>query len=160
METSIRKVGKIIEVDNAILRFKNFEGRGDKYNHQGDRNFTWVIKDPDIAEDMREWGYNVKERTYVDDDGNKTTEWTLLIKVKYRDGRGPKVYMKTGKNKTLLDEETLDTLDTMYINKFDFDIRPYEWTVNGDSGITAYLDSACAFVESDRFSDEGYGSEW
>ena len=32
-------------IDNARLIFKNFSGKGDNYNREGDRNFAVIIDD-------------------------------------------------------------------------------------------------------------------
>ena len=38
----------ILQIDDARIAYKNFEGRGDKYNRQGDRNFVLIIPEENI----------------------------------------------------------------------------------------------------------------
>ena len=33
----------ILQIDNARITYKNFAGRGDKFNREGDRNFALII---------------------------------------------------------------------------------------------------------------------
>lgn len=42
---------EILQIDDALLRYRNFEGRGDKYNHEGDRNFHVLIDDRFLTQD-------------------------------------------------------------------------------------------------------------
>lgn len=153
METSLRKNGKYFEVTNAKIKFRNFAGRGGKYNHEGDRSFVWYFDDEDIYEDLKEYGFNVKDKTYVNSNGDEVSEYHLLIKVKYKDGRGPKVHLWAGDDESMLDEDTIDELDDdkLVILGFDFDIRPYDWEVNGATGRTAYLDSCAVYIRPNRF---------
>lgn len=147
-ETVIKKSGKILQVDNAKIRYKNFSGVGTAYNHAGDRNFVWVIEDEDLAEDLKEWGYNVKEKTNRDGD----PVWNVTVKVKFND-YGPKIFLLNdgSKKKTLLDADTVGCLDGAFIIQFDMDLRESEWNVNGKSGIALYLNSARAIIEANRF---------
>ena len=151
-ETEVKQVGNILQVDDAKIRFKNFEGRGDKFNREGDRNFEWVIENPDLAADLREWGWNVKEKEMTDG----TIYWTLKVKVKFTQF-GPNVFIKLDDEPKLkMDEETIGELDELYISRFDMDIRAYDWEVSGKTGRTAYLDGACAYRKSrsNRFMDD------
>ena len=50
----------ILQIDDARIIFKNFEGRGDKFNREGDRNFSLLIEDENTANALIKEGWNVK----------------------------------------------------------------------------------------------------
>ena len=50
----------ILQIDDATIIFKNFEGRGDKFNREGDRNFSLLIDNPKTADAMVKEGWNVR----------------------------------------------------------------------------------------------------
>jgi hypothetical protein len=50
----------IIQIDDAKIIFRNFAGRGDKFNREGDRNFAVMIPDEDMANELADRGWNVK----------------------------------------------------------------------------------------------------
>lgn len=141
----------ILQIDNARIIHRNFAGVGSKFNREGDRNFSLVIEDQDIADKLIEEGWNVKIKEPREE--GDVPFMFLPVKVKFND-RGPSVYLKSGPtNCVRLDEDTIDCLDNVDILSVDLDIRPYDWEVNGKVGRTAYLQSIYVTQEVDRFAE-------
>lgn len=141
----------ILQIDDARIIYRNFAGRGDKYNREGDRNFAVVIPDEDMANELTNLGWNVKIKP-PREDGDAPFMF-LPVKVKFND-RGPNIYLKTGDRQNRLDEESVGLLDNIDIIGVDLDIRPYDWSVNGKEGRTAYLQSIRVVQDIDRFAGD------
>ena len=139
----------ILQIDDAKIIFKNFEGRGDKFNRAGDRNFSLLIEDPNTADALVKEGWNVKIKPGRDEDEEPFMR--LPVKVKFTE-YGPNVYLRTGDLVNKLDEESISCLDDIDIESVNMDIRPYDWEVNGRTGRTAYLQSMEVIQRIDRFS--------
>ena len=145
----------VLQIDDARIIFRNFEGRGDQFNREGDRNFALVIPTEEIADalvnDVNEngVGWNVKKREPRDP--GDTPFMFLTVKVKFND-RGPAVYLKTGNNQVRLSEDSVDILDKIDITSVDLDIRPFDNVTNGKPYRTAYLQSICVTQDVDRFA--------
>lgn len=139
----------ILQIDDAKIIFKNFEGRGDKFNREGDRNFSLLIEDPDTADALIKEGWNVRIKEGRDPDDGPFMR--LPVKVKFTD-YGPNVYLITGDRRNELDEESIACLDNIDIESVDMDLRPYDWEVNGRTGRTAYLQSMQVIQRIDRFA--------
>ena len=139
----------ILQIDDATIIFKNFEGRGDKFNREGDRNFSLLIDDPKTADAMVKEGWNVRIKPARDEDEDPFMR--LPVKVKFSD-HGPNIYLNSLGNVTKLDEESIGCLDNIEIESVNMDIRPYDWEVNGRTGRTAYLQSMEVIQRIDRFS--------
>ena len=139
----------ILQIDDARIIFKNFEGRGDKFNREGDRNFSLMIEDPNTADALIAEGWNVKIKPGRDEDEEPFMR--LPVKVKFTD-YGPKVYLISGSRRVELDEESIACLDNIDIESVDMDLRPYDWEVNGRTGRTAYLQSMEVTQRIDRFA--------
>lgn len=143
----------ILQIDDARIIYRNFAGRGDKYNREGDRNFAVVIPDEETADELTNLGWNVKIKPPRED--GDTPFMFLPVKVKFND-RGPNVYLKTGNVQNKLDEESVGLLDNIDIIGVALDIRPFDWDVNGKQGRTAYLQSIRVIQDIDRFAgDDG-----
>ena len=143
----------ILQIDDARIIYRNFAGRGEKYNREGDRNFAIVIPDEEMANELTNLGWNVKIKPPRED--GDTPFMFLPVKVKFND-RGPNVYLKTGDVQNKLDEESVGLLDNIDIIGVDLDIRPFDWDVNGKQGRTAYLQSIRVVQDVDRFAgDDG-----
>lgn len=139
----------ILQIDDARIIFKNFEGRGDKFNREGDRNFSLLIEDENTANALIKEGWNVKIKPGREEGDEPFMR--LPVKVKFTD-YGPNVYLVTGNRRNELDEESIGCLDNIEIESVDMDIRPYDWEVNGRTGRTAYLQSMEVVQRIDRFA--------
>ena len=144
----------ILQINDAIIGFKNFKGEGDKFNREGDRNFVLIIPTEDIADALVKEGWNVKIRD-PKEEGDIPFMY-LPVKVKFNE-RGPHVYLKTGDKVNKLDEESIAILDDIDILAVNLDIRPYDWiiqegTPNEKSGRSAYLQAMEVIQGIDRFA--------
>lgn len=139
----------ILQIDEARIIYRNFAGRGDKFNREGDRNFAVLIETEAQADQLTRAGWNVRVKP-PREDGDAPFMY-LPVKIKFTD-RGPTAYLISGRAKRELSEDTIGCLDEIDILSVDLDIRPYNWEVNGKTGRTAYLQAIHVTQEVDRFA--------
>ena len=139
----------ILNIDEAAIIYRNFAGRADKFNREGDRNFALIIPTEELADRLINDGWNVKVKPPRDD--QETPFMYLPVKIKFND-RGPNCYLVTAGRANRLDEESIGILDDVDILNVNLDIRPYDWEVNGKTGRTAYLQGIEVTQRVDRFA--------
>jgi len=136
---------KTFMIENANLIFRNFTGKEGQYNREGDRNFA-VTLDPLVADKMLSDGWNIRF-LQSRDEGEPNTPY-IQVSVNFNN-RPPRVVMLTSTSRTNLDEKSVEVLDWADVQTADLIARGYEWTVNGKSGIKAYLQSLFVTIEED-----------
>ena len=140
-----------INIEGAIVIWKNFSGERDKFN-PGKRGFSVVIDDTVMADELKQEGWNIKERNLQEGADPSEQEWTLPVKLNMN--RYTQVWLIVGNHKTLLDENTVAQLDVVDFINCDISIRPYEWEMGGRTGITAYVDSMYVTIRENKFAEK------
>lgn len=141
-----RRIGDVKIVGGRMM-YRNFSGKAGAYNAEGQRNFC-VLLDDELANRMAKDGWNVK---YLEP-RDETEGPQPYIQVKCRfDNFPPKVVLVTSRGKSIMNDETISNLDYADIKTTDMVITPYEWDMNGKTGITAYLKTLYVVLEEDEF---------
>ena len=151
----MNKIIDNLSIEDAKIIYRNFAGRQSQYNRAGDRNFSVIIDNDEDAQRLINDGWNLSILKARDED--EPDRYKLKVNVKYDDKyryRNPKVYLHTKKNwkGTILDAETVGTLDFADILSIDLIIRPYVWEINGKSGVSAYLKTMHVMIDEDEFA--------
>lgn len=126
-----------LNIRDAHIVKRNFAGRYEDYNREGNRYFTIRIDDPEMAAALIADGWKMREgkRRNEDDD----PRWYMDIRVAFNDYYPTKICVYSGNVRRELNEETVGMLDRVRILKADMTIRARYWDVNGKSGYKAYL---------------------
>lgn len=132
-------------LEDVRIVFRNFTGAAGQFNREGERNFC-VILDDDVADAMKEDGWNVKYLRPREEDDEPTPY--IQVKVNYSN-RPPRVVLVTERGQTHLGEKEVSLLDWADIAKVDVIFRPYPYEVGGRAGISAYLQSGYFTINED-----------
>lgn len=134
-------------IEDARLIYKNFAGRAETYNREGDRNFC-VVLTQQIADELAAQGWNVKQQ----DPKEEGDEPLLFIKVKigYK-VRPPTIVLITndGKTRTRLAEKDLEMVDYVDMKLVDVVCNAYDWERAEKSGRAAYLQTLVVIINED-----------
>lgn len=148
-------MAKTVSLENVRIGFRNFEGREGMYNKKGERSFA-VFLDNVTADDLAHEGWNVKfpkdNGQAVDPDADARDPY-LQVSVGF-DFYPANVFLISNGKPTRLSEEEVLMLDWAEIEYVDLVLRPYEWSVNRNSGIKAYLKSGYFTIVADKFAEK------
>ena len=138
-------------VEDARLIFRNFAGKEGMYNAEGDRNFCLLL-DEDLSNQLIKDGWNVKTLRAREEEDEPQPYIQVSVKYRGRSGntvRPPTIVLITSKGRTSLSEAECEILDWVEIKKVDLIVRPFQWAVNGKTGIKAYLKSIYVTMQED-----------
>lgn len=136
---------KNITLENVTIAFRNFAGKEDKFNAQGNRNFAILLEEEQAAE-MEADGWNIKRLRPRDDD--EVGPPYIQVSVSYKQ-KPPKIAVVTSNGISYYTEDMVEMLDWVDIEEVDVTLYPYEWGVNGKTGIKAYLVTMFMKIEED-----------
>lgn len=143
-------VQDVITIENAKLIFRNFSGKESKFNAAGSRNFC-VVLDSDLAERLAADGWNIRVLEPRDPDEGPTPYMQVSVKF---GNIPPRIVTVANGVRTELNENTVGGLDFADIISCDLVIRPYNWEVNGNTGVKAYVKSMYVNLEVDPFEEK------
>jgi|SRR5690625_1309425 len=149
-------MAKELVMESVQIGFRNFEGREGPYNRKGDRDFV-VFLDREFAEELEREGWNIKwpkPNDHINPEEDDRNPY-LPVSVGF-DYYPAKVYIISNDNVTMVGEDEVEMLDWAEMENVDLVIRPYEWEVNGNSGIKAYLKAGYFTIVTNAFDDK-YG---
>lgn len=146
-------------LENARVMFRHFSGEKDDFHAPGQRDFSVALPN-EVGEEMEKNGWNIKWLEPREE--GDLPQAILKVKVNFS-GRPPEINLVTSRNKTRLDEHTVGILDYADILNADMFITPYDWTVNGRSGRTAYLSKLFVTIREDeldrKYADIPYADD-
>ena len=142
------QVNKNIVIENARIGFRNFSGEEGQFNPKGRRNFC-VFLDSELGEVLESDGWNIRWLQPRDEDEEEQAY--MQVAVSYAN-IPPKILMITGGGKTMMNDDTIGMMDWAEIENVDLIIRPYNWEVNGKSGVKAYVKSMYITIKEDEFA--------
>jgi len=137
-------------IENARIGFRNFSGKEGKYNPAGRRNFCLFVE-YDLGQKLESDGWNVRW-LQPKEEGDEPQAY-LQVSVSY-DNIPPKILLISSHGKNLLDNESIILLDWAEIKTIDLIVRPYNWSVNGKSGVKAYIKSMYVTIVEDIFEQK------
>jgi len=138
--------GNFVLEDCERLYYRNFQGRVEKYNETGKKSFTVRFTDEEAAL-MLANKWNVKSKPAREE--GEAAWHTMHVAVNFESKNPPRIIMLTSKGRTQLDEQLCGLLDFADIKYADMIIHPHDWTVNGNTGRKAYLQSIYVWINED-----------
>ena len=143
-----RKYIPAIKITDAHIKMESgWRGFGPNGDRFGNRGFTLVIDDPDMAHELSELGWNIHIRAPRIE--GEEPEYQLPVKVRF-DKYPPTIIMVTRKGEKALGDETVGELDNMSIAKINLTVTPSFYDkekVGRGTGVSAYLAEMKVWVD-------------
>lgn len=171
----IRDGRNTIQVEGAVIKFKNFSGHEKQammngrmtiVNEEGKRNFTLVVDplrskiwcndepvtNPDFGQELADNKFNVSVKP-GNDEGD--VEYRLPVHIGF-DKIPPEIYMICGRKKTQLFEDTIGQLDGVDIISADLTINNGKEYIdrNGNVKVKTWCNRAYFTIAEDRFASK------
>lgn len=145
-----RKIDGLIVQEDARIGFLNFSGAPDRYNKDGGKRSFCLFLGTEYARRLEDLGWNIRWLAPRDDDEEEQAYLQVAVAFRYP----PKVVMISGGKKTFLNEMTIGLLDKVNLRSVDVTVTPYNWEMDGRTGVKGYLKTLYAVVEEDEFESK------
>ena len=116
--------------------YRNFSGQKTEFNKAGERRFSIFLPE-DTAAELENLGWNIKHKPPYEE--GEPERLQMDIAVAFEPYPPTVVLVSHDGQRTFLSEESVCILDNTDIERADLEIRPYNWEVNGKTGVKAYL---------------------
>lgn len=140
-------VNENVIIENAQIRFRNFSGTKTEFNKAGNRQFS-VFLPQETSDILEEAGWYVKHKPPRNegDDPRNQLDVTVMF------GKYPPVIKLISHDgaESYLNEENVGILDSVDIDHATLEIRPYNWEVNGKTGVKAYVRELLVYARPPR----------
>lgn len=151
MPVPVRRRDDTLKIEGTQIVFRpNFAGEAEKFNAEGDRYFNVGIAPEDVDE-LRAKGWNVKE--WAGKEEGDEPFFFIKTKVSFK-FKPPRLVLITSRGRVPLDEETCDMLDWQEYEFVDVILSASHYTMNGRSGISAYLKTGMFVVREDELEQK------
>lgn len=146
---------KFEEVPGSDIWWRNMQGAATKVTPAGKRSFAIAISD-ELAQALSDEGWTCI--SFMPRDKNDPESPILprfKINMNFNSPMPPKIYIASsdGTRRTLVDEAYLDAqnIDSRGIEWCDIAVNPYNWSVRGDVGCSAYLSEITIKLQEGAF---------
>ena len=145
---------KIEDIDGKDMMFRNFRGEPGPKNRQGDRNFTIVLHDEEMAQQLANRHWYVKA-VPPRREGDELT-FRIDVKLGYKiDRLKPKIVIHSKQGAVSIDEDMVYKLDGYRFERYHVVLNPHYWiNDNGEDQIKAYLLEFHGDLVEDYFADK------
>lgn len=151
-----------VTLEDVQFIFRNFAGAPTKFSRgQKVKPNTSVIVSPELAEELKQIGVNVRQGKPREDHPDDEVDYFVNVKFGFGGRSGPRVIMLVGDpettkprdmTRTVLDERTIGELDMADVVSADIVANTYEYNGN----VTLYADTMYVVVRP-SYLDEKYG---
>jgi hypothetical protein len=140
---------KDLVLEGVTVMFRNFGGKPDKFTPKGGRRRFVIGLNDEIAAQMMADGWPVKILPPRSEEEDDVARPIMEVKINFEGWKPPKFALITSRGRTYLGEGEVEMLDYADIINCDVIVRPYPWNVRGETGYSAYLQSAFITIHED-----------
>ncbi len=151
-----RKDDGTLLIEDAKIIWPNFSGKPTKFNPAGGkRDFNVIIDDPDVAQQMRDEGWNVKIKPPREEGDGVFCYMQVAVEYPTPEKNFPmRIVQFADKRAVDILEDAVSNLDYARIKTTKMAIRPYHWQTATGSGIKAYLKTLHIVLEEEDFAED------